>query len=1022
MSYQKSAAGPGRNPTNADWRKRLVGFLFAFAISVLTLRARWVLAPWLSDQPVLILFILPIIFSAYVGGLWPGLLSIAICGGGTWYILFPTVHYPQFSKNSVDFWQWVVLLIIGTVVCLLVEALHRARARAEAARRQLAESQTHYHSLVDQVPAGIFRTDASGRYVFVNRFFCQLCGSSPEYFLGKLPAEVASACGQHPAGTAEQHDRIMGAGKTIEVMEEFVSQDGRKLHLHLIETPIFDPRGQVVGSQGILFDVTQRKQEAETLAQSVALLRTTTEATINGLLVVDNNHRITIFNSRFLEIFDITRNLAESGDATAVAELAQTQVSDSDVFLHRIQEVLAKPEESSFDILTLKNGRVIERVSHPQKLDDRIIGRVWSFRDVTDQRRAEQAVVEREQLLRQVIDLVPHFIFAKDSQSRLLLANRAMAESSGLTVEQMTGRSDIEFAADLLEAKAFIRDDRDVMESGRPKFIPEERFTRKDGRVLTLETYKIPVTNPVRNGPSLLGVAVDITERRAAEQQLKQMAVMLESSDEAISSINLAGVITSWNRGAETVFGYSAPEIIGSPDQRLYLPDQLAERERVLDQIGRGEGFKRLQTERLRKDGKRIRIVATISPLRDARGIVVGAATIATDVTRQQLLEEQLRQSQKMEAIGQLAGGVAHDFNNILAVIQMQIELAHMDSPFTSAQEACLQEIETAAKRGANLTRQLLLFSRRQRLQPREVDLGDAIINMTKMLRRILGEDIRIQFKYASQPLFVHADAGMIDQVLMNLTLNSRDAMPHGGHLIIETTAVEMDELAVMQSSEARPGSFVRLSISDTGCGIPHEILPRIFEPFFTTKDVGKGTGLGLATVFSIVQQHQGWINVSSEPGCGTTFDIYFPRLLKNPAQIEDAPAALTAIPSGHETILLVEDDDSLRASVQRCLTGLGYRLLEAATGVAALRIWQDHQQQIDLLVSDLVMPDGMSGKELGEQLRLNKPELKIIFVSGYSADLLTGDIQRDPRVKFLAKPFPAQTLAQTVRASLDQK
>jgi PAS domain S-box-containing protein len=1022
MSYEKSAAGPGRNPTDADWRKRLVGLLFAIAISVLTLQARRALTPWLYDQPVLIFFILPIFFSACVGGLWAGLLSTAICGWGTSYFLFPKVHDPLFSQNSAGFWQWVVLIIIGALVCLLAEAMHRARARTEATCRQLAESQALYHSLVDQVPAGIFRKDATGRYVFVNRFFCQLWGCPSEYFLGKLPAELAPACGQLPAGTAEQHDQIMRTDKTIEVMEDFTLQDGRKLHLHLIEWPVFGPHGQVVGSQGILFDVTQRKLDAEALARSVALLRTTTEATINGLLVEDNNHRITIFNSRILEIMDIPRNLAESADATAVAELAKTRVSDPEAFLRRIQEVVAKPQLPSFDILTLKNGRVIERVSHPQQLGDKIIGRVWSFRDVTDQRRSEQAVIEREQLLRQVIDLVPHFIFAKDSQSRLLLANRAMAEACGLTAEQMTGRSDIEFAADLLQAKAFIRDDREVMESGRPKFIPEERFTRKDGRVITLETYKIPFTNPGRNGPSLLGVAVDITERRAAEQQLKQMAVMLESSDEAISSINLAGIITSWNRGAETIFGYSAVEIIGSPDQRLYLPDQLAERDRVLDQIGRGEGFKRLQTERLRKDGKRIRILATISPLRDARGIVVGAATIASDVTRQQLLEEQLRQSQKMEAIGLLAGGVAHDFNNILAVIQMQIELAHMDSPFTSAQEACLQEIETAAKRGANLTRQLLLFSRRQRLQPREVDLGDAIINMTKMLRRILGEDIRIQFKYASQPLFVQADAGMIDQVLMNLTLNSRDAMPHGGHLIIETTAVEMDELAVMQSSHARPGSFVRLSISDTGCGIPHEILPRIFEPFFTTKDVGKGTGLGLATVFSIVQQHQGWINVSSEPGCGTTFDIYFPRLVKNPAQMDDAPAALTAIRGGQETILLVEDDDSLRASVQHCLAGLGYNLLEAATGVAALRLWHDHRQQIDLLVTDLVMPDGMSGKELAEQLRRDKPQLNIIFVSGYNADLLTGDIQRDPRAKFLAKPFPAQALAHTVRASLDQK
>jgi PAS domain S-box-containing protein len=629
-------------------------------------------------------------------------------------------------------------------------------------------------------------------------------------------------------------------------------------------------------------------------------------------------------------------------------------------------------------------------------------------------------VLDRERLLRQVIDLVPHYIFAKDSQSRLLLVNRAFAAAHGLTVEQMIGRRDSECMSDQAQAEAFRRDDLEVIEGGRPKFIPEERLTLKDGGVRILETIKIPFAMPGQSGPALLAVAVDITERKAAEQQLQQMAVIVESSEEAIIGSNLAGVITSWNHGAEVIFGYGAAEIVGLPDLNLFPPDLQAEHARILDRIGHSEGFRQLHTERVRKDGKRIRISASISPVKDGHGNVVGAATIANDITRHQLLEEQLRQSQKMEAIGQLAGGVAHDFNNILAVIQMQIELAQMDAKFTPEQELCLAEIQTAAKRGANLTRQLLLFSRRQRLQPRELDLGDSIANMTKMLRRILGEDIQIQFKYAPQPVFILADAGMIDQVLMNLTLNSRDAMPAGGHLVIETATVEMDELAVLQSPQARPGSFVRLSVSDTGSGIAPEILPRIFEPFFTTKDVGKGTGLGLATVFSIVQQHQGWIHVSSEPG-GTTFDIYFPRLLKAPGQPPEAPPTLASAAGGSETILLVEDDDALRASVHRCLAELGYRCFEAATGVAALGLWQDHGLEINLLLSDLILPGGLTGKELGQRLQQKNPKLKIVFVSGYSADTLTGGLQPGGRVQFLAKPFAAQTLARTVRACLDE-
>jgi len=270
------------------------------------------------------------------------------------------------------------------------------------------------------------------------------------------------------------------------------------------------------------------------------------------------------------------------------------------------------------------------------------------------------------------------------------------------------------------------------------------------------------------------------------------------------------------------------------------------------------------------------------SPVRDKMGRYYGRIWTFRDITEQRSLEAQIRQSQKMEGIGQLAGGVAHDFNNILAVIQMQSDLIKGTSGLSSDQLAYAEEIGVTVERAAALTRQLLLFSRREVFQPRDSDLSESIANTAKMLKRILGENVQVQLKFASQPMFLHADAGMMDQVLLNLAVNARDAMPQGGQLIIETSGVEFDELAASQSAQARPGSFVCLSVSDSGCGIPPEILPKIFEPFFTTKDVGKGTGLGLATVFGIVQQHQGWINVYSELNHGTTFRIYFPRLAKN--------------------------------------------------------------------------------------------------------------------------------------------
>jgi PAS domain S-box-containing protein len=314
-----------------------------------------------------------------------------------------------------------------------------------------------------------------------------------------------------------------------------------------------------------------------------------------------------------------------------------------------------------------------------------------------------------------------------------------------------------------------------------------------------------------------------------------------------------------------------------------------------------------------------------------------------------QKLEEQYRQAQKMEAIGQLAGGVAHDFNNILAVIQMQSELLKRDGGLSNEQSELADEIGVSVQRATALTRQLLLFSRREVFQPRDLDLNEAISTTTKMLKRMLGETIEMHLKLSAQPLFLHADAGMLDQVLMNLCVNARDAMPNGGQLAIETAGVEFDELTAAQTAQARPGSFVRLSVSDNGSGIPPEILPQIFEPFFTTKDVGKGTGLGLATVFGIVQQHQGWINVFSEVGHGTTFRIYLPRLTGN-AVLKSSPTALAAMRGGRETILLAEDDPALRVAVRKALSKLGYRILEAPTGVKALEVWKENRDEIRLL------------------------------------------------------------------------
>ena len=392
------------------------------------------------------------------------------------------------------------------------------------------------------------------------------------------------------------------------------------------------------------------------------------------------------------------------------------------------------------------------------------------------------------------------------------------------------------------------------------------------------------------------------------------------------------------------------------------------------------------------------------------------------DVTTQRRLEEQLLQSQKMEAIGQLAGGVAHDFNNILTVIQGHATLLTASDTLNEAAAKSAQQIAQAAERAAGLTRQLLAFSRRHLIQPRRLDMNKIVGNMTNMLGRLIGEDIALQLNYCQAPPMVEADAGMMEQMLLNLAVNARDAMPKGGRLGIRTALTEVDEAHVLHHAEARAGLFVCVSISDTGTGISPENLPRIFEPFFTTKEVGKGTGLGLATVYGVVKQHQGWIEVESELGKGSTFNVYIPCVAATEVNGVEKSTTHVNVRGGDETILLVEDEALVCELVSRVLCKYGYNILQAGTGGEAVKIWNEHKSRINLLLTDLVMPDNMNGRELAEKLWIDQPELKVIFTSGYSADIVGKDFKLEPELNFLQKPYHPNTLALTVRRCLDGK
>ena len=513
-------------------------------------------------------------------------------------------------------------------------------------------------------------------------------------------------------------------------------------------------------------------------------------------------------------------------------------------------------------------------------------------------------------------------------------------------------------------------------------------------------------------------------ERKQAEQALRQSETRYRTLVHTQSDglIVLDGQLRCLfaNPAAESLCGVASGQLSGRELAAFLAPGQLETVQRRSQGLSPGEA-RECEIELVRADGNKRSVLLTVTQQFDGASKEHGLLAIFHDVTGRKHLEDQLRQAQKMEVVGQLAGGVAHDFNNILTSILMNLSLLRDEPNLTHGIKASLQEIEVEANRAANLTRQLLLFGRRQVIQKGPVCLDDLVGNLLKMLRRILGEDVALEFGGQTNLPLIDADPGMMEQVVMNLSVNARDAMPKGGRLTISTGVVEIDAEAAQKNREARPGRFVCLTVTDVGCGMDEATLKRIFEPFFTTKDVGKGTGLGLATVFGIVKQHQGWIEVDSAIGKGTQFRIFFP-VAETHLQAPKVSASDRVTRRGSETILLVEDEPAVRFLARRCLQRDGYRVLEATNGVEALALWREHRQDIGLLFTDMVMPEGMTGLELAEQLMSEKAGVKVILCSGYNLEMARDGASVSKNIAYLPKPYEPTVLSAAVRKCLDGK
>ena len=554
----------------------------------------------------------------------------------------------------------------------------------------------------------------------------------------------------------------------------------------------------------------------------------------------------------------------------------------------------------------------------------------------------------------------------------------------------------------------------------------EFRVVWPDGSVHWIEARGLVEYDPVDQRPvRMVGINVDVTERHRMEDELREVTDryknLVETSFDWVWEVDADGRYTYASGRVRDLLGYEPEEIVGRTPFDLMDPDEAT---RVLaiwrDISARRAAFAALENTCRHKNGRAVVFETSGIPVVGPKGEFLGYRGMDRDITERRQLEAQFRQAQKLEAIGQLAGGIAHDFNNILAATMMHLELLQASPSLDAETRAALRDIAAENQRAVALTRQLLMFSRRSVLDTKTLDLNAVVGNVHRMLSRLVGEQVDLQFEGGVDLPPVEADAGMLEQVLMNLVLNARDAMPKGGRILLSTMQREFDGTSIAEHGSRRLGRFVCLSVADSGSGMAPETVTRIFEPFFTTKEAGKGTGLGLATVHGIVAQHKGWIEVESTEGKGSVFRVLLPAV-GSAATVAAERVKDLRLRRGKETVLLVEDDRSLRVMVTRALTSLGYRVLEAANGQDAMRLWERHGAEIDVLFTDMVMPEGITGLELHDTLRAIKPTLVTIVSSGYSADLVNHGAPTESGVVYLPKPYNLSSLAALIRERLDR-